>query len=116
VLKERWSPGSVRTSATAYLHFFHTFHTAEGLRMPVVDRYYTLGQVTQRAERRAEYEDVPHERPSCSVIVEVVIVIEPGEGAAHHAVAEVTRAVVLHDLSRQLLDNTEMTRSPRHVT
>src|SRR5262249_25564048 len=43
------------------------------------------------------------------------IVVKPGEGAADHAVAKVSRTLECSDSTRELLPDAKVARAPRHL-
>src|SRR6185369_10206857 len=74
-----------------------------------------LGEAAEQPERRRVVEDVAHQRAARAVVLELVVVVEPGERAAYPRVAEADGPLERGDPAGEAQPPAEVGRLPRRL-
>jgi hypothetical protein len=92
----------------------HDFVAALQQPRQIAAQHPAVDQPPEPAERRRELHHVPH-RGAAGGVAEEVVVLEHGEAAAHHRVAEVRRRVEGGDPRGVAMAEAEVARLPRDL-
>ena len=73
-----------------------------------------LDDTPQGPKGRSVLEHIAHERAAAACL-KVVVMVEVGEGAAHHAVPEMVGTIVDRNATREVLPDAQMPSTPRDL-